>query len=176
MAVEQITFFPSKTNPECAEFAKGIRLNTAGGRKTAAFPKGSLVSAYDNTIKAQGWFRYVFAKVRQVAYKPVYWSSSGNIAGVKSVAASRTRAGVTCALISNSSYGFVQVKGHNFFQVATDKAIAAGDICIKDDNTSDLYLDTATNTGTQSAWVLGRALADDSGSWMAVGKLMIGCE
>lgn len=175
MPIKLMSFLPARTIPETQEQFRQVALNTAGGSKTQLVPKGTMCFAYYSAA-GYGRFRYVFAKKRQVANKPVYWSSYAYVAGVKGVAASALRAGVTTQLISNSSYGWIQVEGPNFFKVATDKGVTAGDMCIKDDGTSDLFLDTATFTGTQMGWILGRALADDSGSWMAVGKLHICCE
>jgi hypothetical protein len=176
MGIKLVSFLPQKTLPETQEQFRQVSLATTGGSKTPLLPKGQLVFAYHDSFGAYGKFRYVFAKVRQVAFKPVYWSAAGKIAGVKGTTTSPLRAGVTTALISNSSYGFIQTEGANFYRVATDKGVVAGDMCIKDEATSDLYLDTATTTGTQMGWVLGRALADDSGSWMAKGKLALCCE
>lgn len=175
MGVKHLSFLPYKTVPETKEQFKDLALDTSGGSKYPKLPKGQVVWAYHDSFGAWGRFRYVLAKKRQTAYKPVYWSAAGKIAGVKGNAASALRAGVTCGLISNSSYGFIQVEGPNFFPVATDKGVTAGDMGIKDDGTSDLFIDTATFTGTQIGWVLGRALADDSGSHMAIGKFVIEC-
>ena len=121
MGVKHLSFLPYKTVPETKEQFKDLALDTSGGSKYPKLPKGQVVWAYHDSFGAWGRFRYVLAKKRQTAYKPVYWSAAGKIAGVKGNAASALRAGVTCGLISNSSYGFIQVEGPNFFPVATDK-------------------------------------------------------
>lgn len=151
---------------------------SSNGTTSATWSRGQRFLAYDSAQKAYGTFAYVFSKVAIRKGSPVAWSSPGKVSHVKSAGASARRAGVSCALISTSTYGFIQTKGPNFYRVRTDTGIAASDICMKDDDGNNEHLETVTKTiaSTQTAWIMGRALAADSGSYMAPGKLVLECE
>ena len=163
-------------NVDYGKYDVGTGKLSSNGTSAAQFNRGQRFHAYDSTTKAYGTFAYVFTKTKARKGSPVAWQSSpGMVTVARGATASGRRAGVTCALISASCYGFVQTAGPNFYRVRTDTGIAAGDACMKDDNANDEHLETVAKTvySTQTAWVLGRALAADSGSYMAPGKLVL---
>lgn len=129
-------------------------------------------------------FRYVFAKAkiqknRVVGARNVLptvathvgWSVGQSAA----VNLSAAPVGVAFVLISASQYGYVMASGQlgNLGELSvyanTDGGVVAGDLLVKDETNAAGRFDTATNTGTQSAWVMGKATATDSGSFLAAG-------
>lgn len=171
MGAKRIVSFPHRTVPETTEQFAQIELTDKSTHKKG-LNIGDEIWASDSSYGG-GRFRYVFAKLTLKQGQPVHYSAVGKVSNVATEAGSKMRAGFACAAISASQYGFIQVGGLNFFKIQTDKGIAAGDVCIKDQ--ASKFIDTATNTGTQSGWVIGRALAADSASFQAPGKFMIEC-
>jgi len=173
MGVQRLMFFPYQTVPETAEqFAKGSLSETTSYKK---FPLGQVCFAYHDTFGAWGRFRYVKYKIAARQGAAVAYSAAGHVTSAASVANSALRAGVACgASTAASQFGWVQVEGPNFFKVETDKGVAAGDQCIKDQATAQIIDTVALSAvGTQIGWIGFRALAADSGSHMAPGKLLI---
>ena len=129
-------------------------------------------------------FRYVFAKK-----KVQKWRVVGNRAASVTLANHRgwsagqsanvflsaAPLGVAFVQISASQYGYVLAAGPlgNLGGVScyaiTDGGVAAGDMLIKDETAATGRFDTMTNTGTQSAWIMGYANIVDSGSFLASG-------
>lgn len=172
MGIQNITFFPHRTIPEAQSYYPGIVL-TGNVSAYKVFPVGTTVYAYHSSFTAWGRFIYCRTRKTQVAIgAPVALSTFGVLSRAASAANSKKRVGFTMAVISASQHGWVQTAGINFRRLVTDKGIVNGDTCVKDEATAGM-IDTATNTGTQSAWIIGRALADDSGSFQAPGKFII---
>lgn len=132
-------------------------------------------------------FRYVFSAKKTVKGQPVSIVSTANTAAQKygySVANSATAAnstkpaGIAIGLISASCYGWILSQGPlgdigdglGTIFALTDKGVAAGERCVKDEAT-DGMLDTYARTvaGTEAGNVFVRALAADSGSHLAAG-------
>lgn len=80
--------------------------------------------------------------------------------------------GIAIAGASTCQHGYVlthgPLGGPNNHYILTDKGVVNGDMLIKDQATAGMA-DTATNTGTQIGWVIAKATADDSGSYLAKG-------
>lgn len=150
------------------------RTFSTNGATTAAFNRGQTFHAECTAAKTIAEFKYVFTKKTVLKGAVVSYSSPGVVGIGASVGAAKRRAGVACSRISASMYGFIQTRGANVYRVLTDKGIAASDDVIKDEATANI-LDTVLSTvvGTQIAWICGHALADDSGSYMAPGKLIL---
>ena len=148
------------------------RTFSTNGTSTAAFNRGQTFHAQCTASKTLAKFKYVFTKKKVPKGAVVSYSSPGVVGIGASVGAAKRRAGAACSLISASTYGFIQIRGANVYRVSTDGGVAASDSCMKDEATAHI-LDTATNTGTQSAWICGYATAADSGSFMAPGTLIL---
>lgn len=174
MGVQRSMWFPYQTVPEVTEqFAQSVLTETSSYKK---FPLGTQRHAYHTSFGAWGRFRYVKIKIAARQGAVVAYSAASHVTCAPSAANSKLRAGVCCGVTTAvSQFGWIQVEGPNFFKVETDKGIAAGDMCIKDEATAQI-LDTMAQTvaGTQIGWVGFRAIAADSGSHMAIGKLIIG--
>jgi len=150
---------------------------STNGTSTATFNRGYTVKAYDATTKAYGTFKFVRSKVVIRKGSPVGYSSPGIVSHVKSAGMSAKPAGVACAKISASCYGWIQTKGFNFYRVRTDTGISAGDTVMKDNDGDNEHLETVARTlyGTQIGWTMGNAIAADSSSYMAPGTVFLAC-
>ena len=180
MGIQSVEFFPfarTSTNPALEDFGRGINILSDTDTYAKA-PRGQMCYAFHTSFNAWGRFRYCHFK-KKICQKgaPVAYSGAAKINLAASVANSQQRAGIAMARASASQYAWVQVEGANFQRVPTDGGIAAGDVCIKDESTAGM-LDTVTRStaSTQTGWIMARALAADSGSFMAIGKLIITCE
>jgi hypothetical protein len=104
----------------------------------------------------------------QSAVKMHGWKVTKNASGTKSGRC----CGIAVGTASTCQYGYVlshgPLGGPNSHYILTDGGVANGDLLIKDQVTAGMA-DTATNTGTQIAWLIGRATAADSGSYQAKG-------
>lgn len=162
-------------NIDYGKFDIGATLKfSTNGTTAAAFNRGQTFHAYCAGAKTSATFKYVFTKKKIPKGAVVSYSSPGVVGIGATAGATRRRAGVACSLISASTYGFIQTKGANVYRVATDKGVLASEDVIKDEATAHI-LDTTVQSvaGTQTGWTCGRAMADDSGSWMAPGKLIL---
>lgn len=130
-------------------------------------------------------FRYVFCKKKVQKWRVVGnrnvlpttagtgWSAGQSAA----VNLSAAPLGVAIVQISASQYGYVMNKGPlgNLGELSvyaiTDGGVVAGDSLVKDETNAAGRFDTATNTGTQAAWICGKAQATDSGSFLAAGQM-----
>ena len=128
-------------------------------------------------------FRYIFAKKKIPKFRVVGnrnvlptaagvgWS--GGISAAVNLSACPL--GVAFVQISASQYGYIMSRGPlgNLGELSvyaiTDGGVAAGDSLVKDESSAVGRFDTATNTGTQAAWIMGKAQAADSGSYLAAG-------
>lgn len=96
------------------------------------------------------------------------WRVTKNGSAIKSARC----VGIAIGSMSTSEYGYVlehgPLGGPDSHYILTDGGVANGDLLIKDQTTAGMA-DTATFTGTQIAWVIGKATAADSGSYQAKG-------
>jgi len=172
MGIKNISFIPYRTVPEAARPYPGIVL-TGNVSVYPKVPVGTTVFAFHTSFNAWGKFTYLRSrKTQSWSGAPVGMSTNAILGAAGTAAMSANRVGVTMATVSASQYGWVQTAGINFKPIITDKGVAAGDMCFKDESTAKI-IDTATNTGTQIGWAFIRALADDSTSYLAAGKAII---
>lgn len=160
------------------------RLSAQELKKASTSPKDELGALRHGPFGRA--FRYVFTKTTLVKRRvvglrnvaPTLASHKGWLVGQSAaVNLSGAPVGVVFALISASQYGYVMASGPlgNLGGVSvyagTDGGISAGDLLVKDETNAAGRFDTMTNTGTQSAWIMGKAAAADSGSIQAAGVI-----